>query len=56
MKDKILKWWNREWSFWEIHSERYEQDIYYNTNWKIITTLFSKSNDGLIKYKTKRNY
>jgi hypothetical protein len=56
MRDKIIKWWNREWSNWEIYKEDYKQDINYETNWKMITTLRRTSNDGLIQYKTIRNY
>jgi hypothetical protein len=56
MLDKINKWWNRKWSKWEIFKEDYKYDINRNTDWKIITTLKRISNDGLIEYKTVRNY
>jgi len=41
MKDSIKKWWNREWSNWEID---------YIVHWKII--IKRTSNDGLIEFKT----
>ena len=45
MLDKINKWWNRKWSNWEILKEDYKY-----------ATLRRISNDGLIEYKTIRNY
>lgn len=56
MLDKINKWWNRKWSNWEIFKEDYKYDINRNTDWKRITTLRRISNDGLIEYKSVRNY
>jgi hypothetical protein len=56
MKDRISKWCNRKWGNWVIHEEKYKQDINYRTNWKKVTTLKSVSNDGLIRYKTVKNY
>jgi len=56
MKDKIKKWWNREWSNWEIHTEDKKYDVNRNTNWKKITTLKRISNDGIIEYKIVKNY
>ncbi len=56
MLDKINKWWNRKWSNWEILKEDYKYDINRQTDWKMITTLRRISNDGLIEYKTIRNY
>jgi len=41
MRDAISKWWNREWSNWEVH---------YEGNWKVI--LKRTSNDGLIEFKS----
>jgi hypothetical protein len=40
MKDYIKKWWNREWSNWEV---------YYDGSWKLL--LKRISNDGLIEFK-----
>ena len=56
MLDKINKWWNRKWSNWEIFKEDYKYDINRDTDWKMITTLRRTSNDGLIEYKSVRNY
>lgn len=56
MLDKINKWWNRKWSNWEVFKEDYKYDINRDTNWKMITTLKRISNDGVVEYKTVRNY
>ena len=56
MIDLIKKWFNREWSDWEVHSEDYRYDINRNTDWRKITTLKRVSNDGLIKYKVTKNF
>jgi hypothetical protein len=46
MKDLISKWWNREWSSWEIERE-------YNSwrDFKNYIVLKRVSNDGLIQFK-----
>ena len=56
MRDLINKWWNRKWSNWEIHRDDFLYDINRDTDWKKITTLKRISNDGLIQYKTIKNY
>jgi hypothetical protein len=56
MTDKIKKWWNRKWSNWEIHRDDFKYDINRDIDWKKITTLKRTSNDGLIEYKTVKNY
>ena len=56
MRDTIQKWWNRKWSNWEVYKEDYKYDINKHIDWKIITTLRRISNDGMIEYKTVRNY
>lgn len=56
MLDKINKWWNRKWSNWEVLHNDYKYDINKNTDWKRITTLRRISTDGLIEYKSVRNY
>lgn len=52
MKDKILKWWNREWSDWSPYkivntfsTENLNIPIYSHQ------ILIKHSNDGLVKYK-----
>jgi hypothetical protein len=42
MKDLIKKWWNREWSNWEIDSE---------SEWSSWIILKRTANDGLIQFK-----
>ena len=42
MKDSIKKWWNREWSCWEIDSI---------SEWNYFIILKRTSNDGLIQFK-----
>lgn len=53
MYDKILKWWNRKWSDWELQAS--DCKIYENDNDKrpiIIYDRFKRtSNDGLVEYK-----
>lgn len=52
MKDRILKWWNREWSDWGFFSTYV---IYENSGNKYplckYRVYMSKSNDGLEKFK-----
>ena len=46
MRDKIKKWWNREWSSWEVIREEF--------HWGDFVTyiiLQRTSNDGLIEFK-----
>jgi hypothetical protein len=47
MLDKIKKWWNREWSKWNVEREYF--------SWSKLRTyivLKRTSNDGLIEFKT----
>lgn len=49
MKDLISKWWNREWSNWEIDSEG--QNYYTLANKEYYIVLKRTSNDGLVQFK-----
>jgi hypothetical protein len=54
MKNKFLKWWNREWGNWEEFNGNYKV---YDTPDGLVETLYSiqlkrTSNDGLIEFKT----
>jgi hypothetical protein len=54
MKNKFLKWWNREWNNWEEFNGNYKV---YDTPDGLVETLYSiqlkrTSNDGLIEFKT----
>lgn len=49
MKNRILKWWNREWSDWKHYSFE-GKEIFGNTVSRY-EVLFKTSNDGLVKYK-----
>lgn len=46
MRDKIKKWWNREWSNWEKEPESFNWG-----NFKTYIVLKRTSNDGLIEFK-----
>lgn len=46
MRDLISKWWNREWSSWEIQREY--QSSYDFKNYMVLKRV---SNDGLIQFK-----
>lgn len=53
MKDKILKWWNKNWSNWEFV---YHLHTYNSESWKKAPKnkhlIFKRvSNDGLEEYK-----
>ena len=49
MKDLILKWWNREWSNWELDHNGQDYFTLSNKNYYIV--LKRTSNDGLIQFK-----
>jgi hypothetical protein len=49
MKDRIKKWWNREWSSWELDSEGQNYFTLAKKEYYII--LRRVSNDGLVQYK-----
>jgi hypothetical protein len=49
MKDTILKWWNREWSNWELDSQGQTFHTLADKGYYII--LKRTSNDGLVEYK-----
>ncbi len=49
MKDRIKKWWNREWSSWEVDSEGQNYFTLAKKEYYII--LRRVSNDGLVQYK-----
>jgi hypothetical protein len=49
MKDTILKWWNREWSNWELDSQGQTYYTLADKGYYII--LKRTSNDGLVEYK-----
>ena len=42
MIDYIRKWWNREWSYWEVDTI---------SQWNYYIILKRYSNDGLIQFK-----
>lgn len=46
MRDKIKKWWNREWSIWEKESEFFSW-----SDFRTYIVLKRTSNDGLIEFK-----
>ncbi len=49
MKNLILKWWNREWSNWELYHEA--QDYFTTANKNYYVVLKRTSNDGLVQFK-----
>ena len=53
MYDKILKWWNRKWSNWELVDENCKvfNDDSSKRPWQVYDRLKRVSNDGLVEYK-----
>ena len=56
MIDTLKKWLFRKWNKWEVFREDYKLDINRNKDHRIITTMRQVSNDGLIRYKTVKNF
>lgn len=53
MYDKILKWWNRKWSNWELVDENCKvfADDQAKRPIEVYDRLKRVSNDGLVEYK-----
>ena len=49
MRDRIKKWWNREWGNWEL-----VQNLTYHNDELSAIILKRTSNDGLIQFKKVR--
>ena len=52
MKNKILKWWNREWSNWKEYEYIYSILRFGYKDKLTHIKLKRTSNDGLVEFKT----